>query len=121
MTADTKIDSPTTAFISTHVIRLLISIFCALGLALTPVTANAAAASPRSMADCAMGKTMPAKPSGSKMDCCVPACQSPASAMLPENRTKSATNLSDRSQPAWTPVKELVGIVSSGLDPPPRA
>lgn len=99
--------------------RLLILILCALGLAFAPVAANAAALSSGNMADCAMGKNMP-KPINGKMDCCVPACQSTAPALAPEKISDGAAPLVDRSQLSWTPVKELSGITSSGLDPPPR-
>lgn len=103
-------------------IRLLISILCALGLAFAPVAANAAATAAESMAGCTMGKEMPAKPANAKMDCCTPTCQAPSStALLPDERDGGAVDLIKRVQLAWTPVKELDGITSSGLDPPPRA
>lgn len=107
-------------FILVRVIRLLISMLCALGLAFAPVAANATAAPPENMAGCTMGKDMP-KPINGKMDCCVPACQSTTSALVPEKATDGAAVQIDCSQLAWTPVKELTGIVNSGLDPPPRA
>lgn len=104
------------------VIRLLISLLCALGLALAPVTAIAATATMNGTPGCTMGGHMPAKPADhSKMDCCTPACQMSApAAMIAEPVAASEPLLHDRDLVASAPAKELASVHSSGLDPPPR-
>ena len=103
-------------------IRLLISILCAIGLALTPVTATAAAAPSSDMAGCTMDGKMPAKPADhSKMDCCTPACQTSASTALLPSRDAGSGAYAAATMNEFLPVKELAGVTSSGLDPPPRA
>lgn len=104
------------------VIRLIISLLCALGLAFAPVTAGAAPAS-GSMPGCTMGKEMPRKTADQgKMDCCAPACQAPsATALLPNRDGTEAVVAATGPKLAWAPAKELASLPSSGLDPPPRA
>jgi hypothetical protein len=103
------------------VIRLLISMLCALGLALAPVTAEAAAKA-GSMPGCTMGKEMPRKAADhGKIDCCTPACQAPSAPALLPNSTEEATSQPHAMIFAVAPVKELASIPSTGLDPPPRA
>lgn len=112
------------SLILARLIRLLISILCALGLALAPAAAVASAIPSSSMPGCTMNGKMPEKPvDHSKMDCCTPACQAPASAaaLLPRQDPSTQPQPLDKSQLAWAPVKELASIASSGLDPPPRA
>ena len=104
-------------------IRLLLSMLCAFGLAFAPVTASAAAQPSTGMPGCAMDGKMPAKPSNhGKMDCCTPACQAPApaAAVLPA-ADAAVGGLVDGPMPASLPDAELASFVSSALDPPPRA
>lgn len=104
------------------VIRLLISVLCALGLAFAPVTAFAAATTMNGTPGCTMDGHMPAKPADhSKMDCCTPACQMSApAATIAEPVAASEPLLHDRGLVASAPAKELASVHSSGLDPPPR-
>jgi hypothetical protein len=103
------------------VIRLIISVLCALGLAFSPVTAEASALA-GSMPGCAMGKEMPNKGADhGKMDCCTPACQlTAAPALLPNSTAREPTRPAAMIFTA-TAVKELASVPSTGLDPPPRA
>jgi hypothetical protein len=105
------------------VIRLLISMLCALGLAFSPVAANAAVSQASGMPGCTMDGKMPAKTADhAKMDCCAAACQAPSSAALTPNQNTAHPVAPVRSALlSWAPVKELYGIDNSGLDPPPRA
>ena len=104
-------------------IRLLVSLFVALGLTLSPAGASTVQPAAEVMADCDMQGGMPDMPAHeSKMACCTPACQAPSSpALLPNEKAAPAAGVTGSSQRIWTPVKELTGIKSSGLDPPPRA
>jgi hypothetical protein len=105
-----------------RVIRLLISILCAVGLALTPVTVSATAAPSSDMAACTMNGQMPAKPADhSKMECCTPACQASSSAALLPSREAGSGAHATATMNVFLSVKELAGVTSSGLDPPPRA
>jgi hypothetical protein len=105
------------------VIRLLLSLLCALGLALAPVAAGAAALSSDSMPGCTMGKDMPAKSTDhGKMDCCTPVCQpASAAALLPSHPTETEAFRPNAIMFASAPVKELISVFRTGLDPPPRA
>lgn len=104
-----------------RVIRLIMML-CAIGLALAPVTAEAAV-SAGSMPGCTMNKEMPVKPSShAKMDCCTPACQvTAASALLPNSTGEETTSQPHAMTFAAGRVKELASISTTGLDPPPRA
>jgi hypothetical protein len=104
------------------VIRLFIALMCAIGLALSPVATAAAVAAPATMADCGMKGGMPDMPADhSKMDCCTPACQAPASAALLPEPDRTTDNLTDeRELHAGPTVRELESLPRSGLDPPPR-
>ena len=103
-------------------IRLLLAIFCALGLALAPVTANAAAAPSGTMPGCTMDGKMPHKPvDHSKMDCCTPACQiASAAALLPQPFAGSEPLIRDGALHRRASAKTLASFISAGLDPPPR-
>jgi hypothetical protein len=117
------IDRQALARIFAHVLRLLISMLCALGLAFAPVSAGATLLSSDSMPGCTMGKDMP-KRSGdhSTMSCCTPACQAPSSAaLLPGRDSAAATDGPSVTKFSRAPAQELASIPSSGLDPPPRA
>lgn len=105
-----------------RVIRLFISLLCALGLALSPVGAASAAPAPAAMADCAMKGDMPAKPAdGGKMSCCTPACQAPApSVLLPEPERAANDLTAKRDLLVGASAEELKSLLRSGLDPPPR-
>lgn len=104
-----------------HVIKLLISIFCALLLTFAPVTASAAPMAPDEMRGCTMAGKMPAKPGHSKVDCCTSACVAQSPALLPDKETAERLQVARTASLFPAPVKELVSIASSGLDPPPRA
>ena len=106
-------------------IRLLISILCALGLAFAPVTVNAAPMPSDEMTGCEMDGKMPPEPmthmNHSKADCCTAACPVQSSALLPD---ADAARPSDPALAALlfsAPVKVLISVAYSGLDPPPRA
>ena len=74
-----------------RVIRLMISVLCALGLALAPAPARASAGPSTSAAACAMDGKMPTKPvNHAKTDCCTAACQPAAPAALMPARTGAA-------------------------------
>jgi hypothetical protein len=105
------------------VIRLMISLLCALGLALAPAPASASAQPSSSAVGCTMDGKMPAKPvHRGKMDCCTPACQPAAPAALIPTETDAAEIEAPAATPlSWAPAKALASIASSGLDPPPRA
>ena len=103
-------------------LRIFIALFCALGLALSPVAATGAVSAPATMPGCTMGEHMPAKPADhSKMDCCTPACQiSAAAALLPEPGSASEPLKANGALHDRAAVQELTSFTSSGLDPPPR-
>jgi len=115
------IDRQALAPILGGVIRLLILMLCALGLALSPLTASSAGAPTSSMPGCTMGGEMPDMPADhSTMDCCTPACQAPASpAMLPL-QDLAADPAVATAGPTERATRQLTSLVSSGLDPPPR-
>jgi hypothetical protein len=101
-------------------IRLIVSILCAVGLALAPATAEAAAMA-GSMPGCTMGKEMPAKSTDrGNMDCCTPACQVSAPALLPNSTGEEASSQPERARFAAAPEKKLASVPATGLDPPPR-
>ena len=103
------------------VIRFVIAVLCALGLALSPAAANGAIAAPAATTNCTMGGHMPVKPvDHSKMDCCTPACPMAAPALLPERVADAAVRNSKIGLHDIGPVKELASFTASGLDPPPR-
>lgn len=104
-------------------IRLLISIVCALGLAFAPVGAGAAAAPSSGMPGCSMNDKIPAKPSDhAKKDCCTPACQvSSAAALLPQRDHAADQMISRGELHAAIAIKALESFAPTGLDPPPRA
>lgn len=116
------IDTRIGPHILTRVIRLLVSMLCALGLAFAPVAPNAAVSQTNGMLGCAMDGKRPAKAADySKMDCCTPACQAPSTApLLPSKDAAGQAQPVKLELPIWAPVKELSGVKSSGLDPPPR-
>ena len=102
------------------VIRLLIGVLCALGLAIAP--AGATTMSSDVMVGCTMGKQMPKKAAEhEKMDCCTPTCQVPAaSALLPVTLAAAKASGHSTMKLAWALAKELTSFRNSGLDPPPR-
>jgi hypothetical protein len=103
------------------VIRHLLALLCAIGLAFSPLAAEPASAAP--MAPCAMGGEMPDMPADhSKMDCCTPACHAPAaSALIPRINAGLADFQAPGRLLSIAPVKELESILASGVDPPPRS
>lgn len=105
-----------------RVIRLIIAVLCAVGLALTPVGTSAAAAAAPNISGCTMDQQqMPAMPiDHSKMDCCTPACQVAAAAFLPDRTTTAAPIAPDCALHDRAAAKELASFRASGLDPPPR-
>ena len=112
-------------------IRLLIAILCALGLALSPVGVAHAYADPgMNMSNCPMQMAMathemhgmsPGKMHHGSMDCCSQACHAPTPIAvvvpigIPEDEPVIETALFDA-----IPVKHLVSATGSTLDPPPR-
>ena len=103
-------------------IRLLISILCALGLAFAPVAAGAAALQMSGMPGCTMNGKMPSKPADhAAKDCCTPACQAPSSALLPGKDSAARVRLARSAMMVSAIIKELASAPTSGLDPPPRA
>lgn len=106
-----------------RVMRLLLSMLCALGLAFAPVAASGAVQSLTSMPECTTaGGEMPDMPSDqSKMDCCTPACHAPAPATVLPVPDAGLADYPHGPKLSWAPVKELGSLRSSGLDPPPRA
>jgi hypothetical protein len=103
------------------VIRTLLILLGAFALAVSPVAARGSVAASMPMSDCTMDKHMPAKPADhSKMDCCTPACQITASALLPDRNAGGAPLKSDGALHGRNAVKKLASITLSGLDPPPR-
>lgn len=100
-------------------IRLLLALLCALGLAFSPMTA---VASPLRECTMRVGE-MPDMPADhSEMSCCAPACQAPsAAAVLTKPDANPSADLTGRMIFAPAPMKELHSTASSGLDPPPRA
>jgi hypothetical protein len=105
------------------VIRLLIPILCALGLAFAPVVAGAAPAPNSAMLGCTMDGKMPAKPANHmKKDCCTPACQmSSAAALLPERDSAADQIVTQGELHPAIAVKAFESFAPTGLDPPPRA
>ena len=103
-------------------IRFILALLCAVGLALSPTVTSGAIAAPATMPGCTMGEHMPPKPADhSKMDCCTPACQiSAAAAMLPERAATAGPLKMKAPLRMNAPAKELASFTASGLDPPPR-
>lgn len=103
------------------VIRHLLALLCAIGLAVSPLAVVPASAA--QMSDCTMGGDMPDMPADhSKMDCCTPACHVPsASALLPRLDADVADAPAPQQLLGSAPVKQLESILASGLDPPPRS
>lgn len=104
-------------------IRLLISILCALGLAFAPMTASAAAAPRFGASSCTMDGKMPIKPDDhARMDCCTPACQlTSAAALLPQRDGAPPRLVATGQRLTSASVAALESIAPSALDPPPRA
>ena len=104
-------------------VRLMISILCALGLAFAPVTAGAGAQPTNGMPGCTMNGKMPNKPvDHAKKDCCTPACQAPSSAaLLPSKNTAGEIGAVRSALLISAPTRELASAPTTGLDPPPRA
>ena len=102
-------------------IRHFVALFCAIGLAFSPLAA--APASATQMADCAMGGDMPDLPADhSKMDCCTPACHAPsANASLPRSDVALPQRLGPSQQFRTALFQQLESVLASGLDPPPRS
>jgi hypothetical protein len=105
-----------------NVIRLLLAVFIAIGLALGPAAPTIAMSSAAAMPGCNMGDKMPEHPADhSKMNCCTAACQAPASAaLLPQRSAADERIATHRSAHSLSPVKELASAASTGTDPPPR-
>ncbi|MBA2770516.1 MAG: hypothetical protein H0U34_00645 [Sphingomonas sp.] len=105
-------------------IRLVLAMICALGLAFSPVAANAAPAAGSGMPGCIMDGDMPDMAADhSKMDCCTPACQAPSSSAATLSKSISAALLAPAKSRklTWGSPKDLVAFLVSALDPPPRA
>jgi len=104
------------------VIRLLISMLCALGMALSPVAAGASGAASSGMLGCTMGCKMPNKSADhSTRNCCTPACQALSSAaLIPDGDVTAPAAVLDSTKLTRAPEKELASVANSGLDPPPR-
>ncbi len=110
--------------IEATVIKLILAMICALGLAFSPVAANAAPAAASEMPGCTMdGDDMPDMPADHlKMDCCTPACQAPsAAASLPRQGSGLPSTFASKLRLVWAPAKVLTSVWGSVLDPPPRA
>lgn len=103
-------------------IRLLVSMLCALGLAFSPVVATAAVAAGK-MPGCTMNGKMPDTPSNhDKMDCCTAACQmTSATALLPESGTTDAPLEMNGALHHRLVLVEPISIIPLALDPPPRS
>ncbi|NUT00515.1 MAG: hypothetical protein HOP96_06030 [Sphingomonas sp.] len=113
-------------------IRLLLGIVCALGLALAPFrVAHASAPSGMKMSNCAAQMQMAAKDMAGmhgksghhkSMNCCSPACQTPAPSAI-ASACPSGNGVLDTSKASFPvgPLKHLLSATGSGLDPPPRA
>ena len=102
-------------------IRHLLALLCAIGLAFSPLAAVPASAA--SMSACSMGGEMPDMPADhSKMDCCTPACHAPsASALLPKMDAGLTDLPAPKQQLSGATAKQLESVLSPGLDPPPRS
>jgi hypothetical protein len=74
------------------------------------------------MTGCDMKGEMPKAPADHvKKDCCVPACQAPASAaFLPQSGDDSAALAPEPRLHMRVPAKKLASVPNSGLDPPPK-
>lgn len=105
-----------------RVIRLLLALLVAVGLAFSPAAPALAMAAPSAMSDCANGDQMPDRSADhSKMDCCTPACQAPAAAaLLPQQSSAGKSLAMARPLVIDPPAKELASVAPAGLDPPPR-
>lgn len=116
------IDTRIGPHILTRVIRLLVSMLCALGLAFAPVAPNAAVSQTNGMLGCAMDGKRPAKAADySKMDCCTPACQAGSAAALLAAPSEPGDGLAhERALLSTAPVTRLISFAPTGLDPPPR-
>lgn len=124
-TCAARLPSGLTSLIQTpyydRVIRLFIAALCAFALAFSPAVASGAFADPAGKPGCAMNGQMPAKPvDHSKIDCCAPACQISAGALLPNRIADEAPLESNGALHDRAAVKELASITVTGLDPPPR-
>ena len=105
-----------------RVIRLVIAVLCALGLAFSSAATTGAIAAPTAMPGCRMDGHMPAKPADhAKMDCCTVVCQMASPALMPERTADRAPLKSNGSPHDRAAAKELVSFTASALDPPPRA
>jgi hypothetical protein len=103
------------------VIRLFLTVLCLFGLAFSPAATSGAIAAPAAMTGCTMDGHMPAKPADHpKMDCCTPACQVSAAALLSERTSAAAPLKINGALHDRAAVTELVSFTASGLDPPPR-
>lgn len=107
-------------------IRLLLGILLALGLAGAPMAADAQSAIGGHMPKCAMGGAMPDMPDmpadHSKMSCCTVACQAPsAAALLPGPHAAAALAHLDGPRLSWAADRQLNSLPRAALDPPPRA
>lgn len=106
--------------------RLLIGMVVALGLALAPAAAEAGAAIASNELACAMAKAMPDQPdmpaNRSKIASCMIACQIlPSAALLPAKQTAVSAVGPSSAHLSWGAVRQLRSFASSALDPPPRA
>lgn len=107
-------------------IRLLIGIVVALGLALAPAAAEAGVAEASNASACAMGSGMPDKPdmpaNRLKMVSCTVACQIPPSAaFLPAKQMPIRVETPGAANLSWGAELQLMSLAGSALDPPPRA
>jgi hypothetical protein len=105
-----------------RVIRFLLSVFVAIGLAFSPAAPAIAMAWPAAMPGCSMGGEMPDHPADhSKMDCCTAVCQAPAAAALLPQRDAAGESLPvDRQALVELSAKALLSLSGTALDPPPR-
>ncbi len=120
--ADMFIDTLRVIHILARVIRYILALLCAIGLAASPALANVGLSPTSSMPGCTMGGEMPdMPPDHSTMDCCTAACHAPSSAaFVPKQDACLATGAIGKVKLVGAPIKELVSAVGSGLDPPPR-
>lgn len=105
-----------------RVIRLLLALLVAVGLAFSPAAPALAMAAPSAMSDCANGDQMPDRSADhSKMDCCTAACQTPAGAALLPDRGTAGESLPVEGQILLqSTAKALLSVSRAALDPPPR-
>jgi hypothetical protein len=106
------------------VIRILLAVFIAIGLAFSPAAPAIAMTSPAAMPGpgCNMGSGMPDHPADhSKMDCCTALCQAPAAAALLPDRGAAGESLCVDGQ-ALTELsaKALLSLSRTAVDPTPR-